>query len=436
MQILCHMEVVRAIIQAIHYIDIYSEVLDNKWISHETKIPKSEGPEMTTKLYYTAPNLTEWDTHITQSMKKDGRYFVMLEKTAFYPHGGGQPCDTGTIQGIRVVDVFPEEGDIWHEVERLPEDVKVACQLDWERRFDHMQQHSGQHLLSAVCLELLGARTESFHLGQEYATIDVNCVDVTPEQLSAIEQEVNRQIYSNRTIKSYFVTHEQLQDIPLVKTPKVTENIRIVEIEGIEYNACGGTHVAQTGEIGIIKCLKWEKQKGMARIHFKCGARALQDFNESVRILDVLSTRFNTGRKDILTRFEKWEQEHKQLKEQVELLQEENASYQIKELLSAVQGHVLAHVFEQKSFQEMQQLAAKLTAEHDLLVLLATTADNKIILAHSGTQTVACGAFFKENLGAFQGKGGGSNQSAQAAFPSREDLLSFFETARRQFVQG
>ncbi len=311
-----------------------------------------------------------------------------------------------------------------------------ACQLDWERRFDHMQQHSGQHLLSAVCLELLGARTESFHLGQEYATIDVNCSNVTSAQLSAIEQEVNRQIYSNRSIKSYFVTDEQLKDIPLVKMPKVTENIRIVEIEGIEYNACGGTHVAQTGEIGIIKCLKWEKQKGMARIHFKCGARALQDFNESVRILDVLSAKFNTGRKDILTRFEKWEQEHKQLKAQMELLQKENASYQSKELLATVQGHVLAHMFEQKSFQEIQQMAVKLTDEHDLLVLLATTADNKIILTHNGTQAVACGTFFKENLGAFQGKGGGSNQSAQAAFPSREDLLSFFEMAQHQFVQS
>ena len=391
---------------------------------------------MTTKLYYTAPHLMEWDTHITRTMERDGKYLVMLEETAFYPHGGGQPCDTGTIQGVRVLDVVLEGGDIWHQVERLPEDRKVACRLDWERRFDHMQQHSGQHLLSAVCLELLGARTESFHLGQEYATIDVNCSDITSAQLSAIEQEVNQQIYSNRSIKSYFVTREQLKDIPLVKTPKVTENIRIVELEGIEYNACGGTHVAQTGEIGIIKCLKWEKQKGMARIHFKCGVRALQDFNDSVQILDVLSAKFNTGRKDILTRFEKWEQEHKQLKAQMELLQEENASYQAKELLSAVQGHILAHVFEQKSLQDMQQLATKLTAEHDLLVLFATTAENKILLAHNGTQSVACGAFLKENLGAFHGKGGGSNQSAQAAFSSREDLINFFETAQRQFIQG
>ncbi|MGW9528797.1 alanyl-tRNA editing protein [Paenibacillus terrae] len=391
---------------------------------------------MTTKLYYSAPNLTEWETHITRSMERDGGYFVMLEETAFYPHGGGQPCDTGTIQGIRVLDVVLEDGDIWHQVERLPEEGKVACQLDWERRFDHMQQHSGQHLLSAVCLELLGARTESFHLGQEYATIDVNCSELTPAQLSAIEQEVNRQIYSNRSIKGYVVTNEQLKDIPLVKMPKVTENIRIVEIEGIEYNACGGTHVGRTGEIGMIKCLKWEKQKGLARIHFKCGVRALQDFNESLQILDVLSAKFNTGRKDILTRFEKWEQEHKQLKAQVDILQEENTSYQVAELLSAVQGNVLAHIFEQKTFQELQQMAAKLTSEHDLLVLLATTAENKIILTHNGTQSVACGAYFKEHLGAFQGKGGGSNQSAQAAFSSREDLLNFFETAQRQFIQG
>ncbi|WP_342415628.1 alanyl-tRNA editing protein [Paenibacillus sp. FSL R10-2782] len=391
---------------------------------------------MTTKLYYSSPTLTEWETYITRSMERDGGNFVMLEETAFYPHGGGQPCDTGTIQGIPVMDVFLEEGDIWHQVERLPEDEKVACTLDWERRFDHMQQHSGQHLLSAICRELLGAQTESFHLGQEYATIDVNCSELTPAQLSAIEQEVNRQIYSNRSIHSYVVTNEQLKDIPLVKMPKVTENIRFVEIEGIEYNACGGTHVGRTGEIGMIKCLKWEKQKGLARIHFKCGVRALQDFNESLQILDVLSSKFNTGRKDILTRFEKWEQEHKQLKAQVDILQEENTSYQTAELLSAVQGNVLAHIFEQKALQELQQMAVKLTSEHDLLVILATTAENKIILTHNGTQDVACGAYFKEHLGAFQGKGGGSNQSAQAAFSSREDLLNFFETAQRQFIQG
>ncbi|MGG1640477.1 alanyl-tRNA editing protein [Paenibacillus sp. NRS-1782] len=391
---------------------------------------------MTTKLYYSSPTLTEWETHITRSMERDGGYVVMLEETAFYPHGGGQPCDTGTIQGVPVVDVFLEEGDIWHRVECLPEGEKVACTLDWERRFDHMQQHSGQHLLSAICLELLGARTESFHLGQEYATIDVNCSELTPAQLSAIEQEVNRQIYSNRSIQSYVVTKEQLKDIPLVKMPKVTEDIRIVEIEGIEYNACGGTHVGRTGEIGMIKCLKWEKQKGLARIHFKCGVRALQDFNESLQILDVLSARFNTGRKEVLTRFEKWDQEHKQLKAQVDILQEENTSYQAAELLSAVQGNVLAHIFEQKTLQELQQMAVKLTSEHDLLVILATTAENKIILTHSGTQDVACGAYFKEHLGAFQGKGGGSNQSAQAAFSSREDLLNFFETAQRQFIQG
>lgn len=139
--------------------------------------------------------------------------------------------------------------------------------------------------------------------------------------------------------------------------------------------------------------LKMGEAEGDGKNPFQMWRSRTQDFNDSVQILDVLSMKFNTGRKDILTRFEKWEQEHKQLKAQVELLQEENASYQATELLSAVRGHVLAHVFEQKSQQDMQQLATKLTAEHDLLVLFATTAENKILLAHNGTQSVSCGAF-------------------------------------------
>jgi alanyl-tRNA synthetase len=385
---------------------------------------------MSTKLYYASPYTTEWETKIKKVVERDDEYFVILEETAFYPHGGGQPCDKGSMNGIAVLDVFMEDHEVFHKVEHLPDTSIVNCKLDWRRRFDHMQHHSGQHLLSAVCLELFQARTVSFHLGIDDVTIDVDQPEWTETQLLAIEQEVNKQIYQNRNIHSYFVTNKQLKEIPVVKMPKVTENIRIVEIEGMEYNACGGTHVSRTGEIGMIKLFKAEKLKGATRIHFKCGYRALEDFNESLKIIGTLSEKFNTGRRDILDRIEKWEQDQKQLQSHLEVLMEQNDSYLAKEMLSKIEGNLLAHIFEDKSFKDMQHLATKLALEHDLIILFATTAENKVVLVHNGTQTFSCGKFLKEYLGTFNGKGGGRDQSAQAGFSSSEDTLGFFHFAR------
>ncbi|WP_067727664.1 alanyl-tRNA editing protein [Oceanobacillus damuensis] len=387
---------------------------------------------MTTKLYYTSPKTAEWQTKIKQVRENKNDYYVILEETAFYPHGGGQPCDLGSLNDIAVLDVFLEGNEVVHKLERPPETMNVTCKLDWNRRFDHMQQHSGQHLLSAICRDLFQAKTVSFHLGTEDVTIDVDQSNLTQNQLHMIEHEVNKQIFQNRHLHSYFVTNEQLQSIPLVKQPTVIENIRIVEIEGIEYNACGGTHVSQTGEIGIIKLFKTDKLKDATRIHFKCGYRALNDFNATLEITDVLSDKFNTRRKDILDRFGKWEKEHHELQKRLSELEEQNNSYLEKELLHNVEGNVLAHIFPDKSLKEMQKTAAKIAAEHQLIVLFATTAENKVLLAHDGSMSLSCGAFYKEHISTYNGKGGGNAKSAQAGFQSSEDALEFFHFAYKR----
>lgn len=214
---------------------------------------------MTQKIYYDSAYTRDWHTTVTGRVDKEDGIYVTLAETAFYPHGGGQPCDLGQIGGIAVLDVNIEDGEVWHKLERAPEQTEVHCEIDWERRFDHMQQHTGQHLLSAITLKLTEAMTLSFHLGTEYDTIDVAAPELGANQLTAIEQEVNRQIYRNARINTSWVTAEEAAQLPLVKQPTVTEGIRIVEIEGVEYNACGGTHVSATGEIGIIKLLKPKK---------------------------------------------------------------------------------------------------------------------------------------------------------------------------------
>lgn len=385
---------------------------------------------MTNKLYYNSTYQTDWQTRVTETIEREDGLYVLLEETAFYPHGGGQPCDLGAIQGIPVLDVISEEELVLHKLERLPNEESVTCQIDWNRRFDHMQQHSGQHLLSAVCLEKYNFMTLSFHLGEDYCTIDIEVPELSADQLYSIEREVNRQIYLNHNILSYFVTGEEASQLKLVKQPKVTENIRIVEIKDVEYNACGGTHVSSTGEIGIIKLLKAEKIKANTRIYFKCGYRALEEFNTSQQILGTLSSKFNTGKDEIIDRIEKWENEQKLLQAEIYLLKEKNDDYVVQELLNEQAGKMIAQVFEDKSLKDLQSLANKLTSKCDLPVLLATSAENKVVFAQNGSTEISCGAFFKAHLGSYNGKGGGSDKLAQAEFPTWVDALAFYEFAR------
>ncbi|WP_434752794.1 alanyl-tRNA editing protein [Paenibacillus amylolyticus] len=388
---------------------------------------------MTQKLYYDSAYTREWNTHITNRISREDGVYVTLAETAFYPHGGGQPCDLGQIGGIAVLDVNLEDGEVWHKLERSPEQDEVQCELDWERRFDHMQQHTGQHLLSAITLKLRDAMTLSFHLGTDYATIDVAAETLSAEQLTGIEQEVNRQIVHNAAVRTSWVTAEEAARLPLVKQPTVTEDIRIVEIEGVEYNACGGTHVAAMGEIGIIKLLKTEKVKGGTRIYFKCGTRALNEFKEAQEVLNGITTKLKTSRDELLERIEKMEQEQKQLQSELNALKATNDAYYAEELLAAREGLVIARIFEDKSLKDMQSLATKLTAEHEGLVLFASISEAKVVLAQNGQPPEwACGPFFKGNLGAYQGKGGGSEKLAQAGFTNREDALAFYEFTKEQ----
>ncbi|MGQ8875414.1 hydrolase [Paenibacillus sp. TSA_86.1] len=388
---------------------------------------------MTQKLYYDSAYTREWNTHITNRMSREDGVYVTLAETAFYPHGGGQPCDLGQIGGIAVLDVNLEDGEVWHKLEHSPEQDEVQCELDWEGRFDHMQQHTGQHLLSAVTLKLTDAMTLSFHLGTEYATIDVAAETLSAEQITGIEQEVNRQIVRNAAVRTSWVTAEEAARLPLVKQPTVTEDIRIVEIEGVEYNACGGTHVAATGEIGIIKLLKTEKVKGSTRIYFKCGTRALNEFKEAQEVLNGITAKLKTSRDELLERIEKMEQEQKQLQSELNALKATNDAYYAEELLAAREGLVIARIFEDKSLKDMQSLATKLTAEHEGLVLFASLSEAKVVLAQNGQPPEwACGPFFKGNLGAYQGKGGGSEKLAQAGFASSEDALAFYEFTKEQ----
>ncbi len=403
-----------------------------------------------TELYFDSSYVTSWATQLADKFTQNGQHYIVLQETAFYPNGGGQPCDGGTIDGIPVLDVSRVEGRIWHQVASLPEQqsgAELYCEIDWQRRFDHMQQHSGQHLLSATCLRVLNAPTLSFHLGEQECTIDIDIAELKPDQVRLVEREVNAYIYRNLPIRSYIVNEEELAKLTLVKPPSVTGMVRIVEIEGVEYNACGGTHVSRTGELGIVKLYKAEKNKGHIRLYFRCGWRVLDDYNNSLAVYDTIATRFNTGRGDIVGRFEKWNDEQKQQRDELERLRRENDAYVLNELLGRIQqdrplaesepGEVSITLIEQKwdsrSLQDMQRLANVLLEQGNLIVLFASRDERKVVLAQAGHADLQCGMFFKQHLAEFGGKGGGNDRMAQAGFDSVEQLEKFVGLVRERF---
>ena len=395
---------------------------------------------MTHKIYYDSAYSQEWTSLIQEIIPGENGVYVRLDETAFYPEGGGQPGDSGWIGEVRVLDTWSQNGDVLHLVESPPGEPgsEVVCRLDRERRFDHMQQHSGQHLLSATVLDLLGAATLSFHLGDDYATIDVERAEWTQQELDSVEREVNVRIMCNLPIRSYFVSSEEAANLPLVKAPSVEGEVRIVEIEGIEYNACGGTHVSTTGELGLLKLLRAEKQKGNLRLTFKTGLRALDEFVTQTKVLSTLSAKLSTPKEELVERLEKWTEEDRRKQSELNTLRQQLDEYVAEELLHAAThtGGPIAKVFSDRTVKELQSLATALTARNaQLPILFASLTELKLVFAHGGEAGFSCGALFKEILPAFGGRGGGNDRLAQAGFAVEAELTACYDRLKQRLSE-
>jgi alanyl-tRNA synthetase len=226
---------------------------------------------MTKRLYFDEPYRTEFEATVIRSVEWQGKPGLTLDQTCFYPASGGQGCDKGFLNDVPVVDVLEHEGEILHLTADRIEAQRVSGRISWNRRFNFMQQHSGQHVLSQSVLQVLHADTLSSHLGEETSTIEIAKGDLANEEVWAAEEFANKIVFENRTIKSYFVSTDQLEKIPLRKIPSQKEQLRIVEIESLDVSACGGTHCRRTGEIGLIKVGRWERIRKNVRLHFLCG---------------------------------------------------------------------------------------------------------------------------------------------------------------------
>lgn len=372
------------------------------------------------KLLYREDAFCEkWETEIDDTYEKDGLYFVSLKETAFYPGGGGQPADRGTIADFEVKAVESKDGVPYYGLETSIKG-KVECRIDWNYRFDLMQQHTGQHLLSAAFRLVLDRPTIGFHLGQEAVTIDLPGDKLTEAELQMTEQKVNALIYDNRMISSYYVTAAQLAELPVVKQPSVTEDVRIVEIDGVEYNPCGGTHVSATGQIGLIKIIKTEKQKQGQRIYFQCGKRALETTRNMFSIVEKAADQFQTNSQEVLDRIQKQAADLQAALKRAEELEGRLEELELQELIQT-ETPIAVRSYEGKNIKALQRMAAKLLDADKEFVILSDTAERKLVMTHK-LNDFHSGNLFRTSLSEFHGKGGGSAQLAQASFQETEDL--------------
>ena len=252
---------------------------------------------MSDRLYYQDAYQTRFRARIVERVEEDGLIAVVLDSTCFYPTSGGQPADRGTLNGRPVADVFVrDDGAIVHLVEGELWSDEVTGEIDWQRRFDHMQQHTGQHILSQAFIRVAGAGTVSFHLGDSSATIDLDNDRLQAQQVEAAELLANRIVWENRPVRVRLVSLAEAQQLDLRKLPDVPGDVvRLIDIDQFDLNACGGTHVAHTGEVGMIKIVRLERQRGNLRATFLCGGRALLDYRQKNSLVNHLSATLTTG---------------------------------------------------------------------------------------------------------------------------------------------
>ena len=243
----------------------------------------------TEKLYFTDSDLLDFPATVLDVQASEQAHHIILDRTAFYPTGGGQPHDTGVLGDSRVVDVFEgDNGIIHHVVEQagdLSQGQMVRGRIDRARRLDHLQQHSGQHILSQAFVQACGAETKSFHLGSRTSTIDIELQSPTGDHMRAAEEIANALIFENRQMRVHLVNAEEARQLPLRKEAAVEGTIRIIEIDDFDWSPCGGTHAKRTGQIGLIAIKGYERAKKLTRVEFVCGHRALDDYRTANQTL-------------------------------------------------------------------------------------------------------------------------------------------------------
>ena len=384
---------------------------------------------MTHRLYYDQTYLRAFDAQVLEVRREEARALIRLNQSAFYPTSGGQPYDMGTLGSEAVQDVFVDEaGEVWHAVRPetpLQAGDAVHGEIDWARRFDHMQQHAGEHLLAGMVYRQLGGTTIGLHLGVEDSTIDVTLPDgrtcLTEAEISVLEDEVNLHIQEDLPIRCWFPAPEELTSLPLRKAPTVTEHVRVVAMGEVEMVACGGTHPSSTGQIGLLKILDAKPARGKVRLRFVCGMRAFRDYRAAKSSAEQAAYLLSTSLDHLPASVQALKDELASLRRELAEARRQQALAQVQALCDQAEplpdgARFVAASLGKVTPESLREAASCLIERPRTLALLAAERPDGtclLLFARSADLTADMGALLR----ACGAKGGGKPDFAQGCAP-------------------
>jgi alanyl-tRNA synthetase len=365
---------------------------------------------------------------------------VVLDRTAFYPTGGGQPSDTGTLDGARVVECIDDgERGVLHVVQGFApaRDTIVAGRVDWARRLDHMQQHTGQHILSQAFVNLFNAPTKSFRVLEKSCEIDIELAHPTTEIIERAVELANNVVWEDRAITIHNVSAAEAAALPLRKEPSREGELRLIEIEGFDLTPCGGTHAFRTGEVGMIAMRSWERAKGLTRVEFVAGTRALADYRRANRSAREAAALFSCGRDDVAQHAAQLVEETKDLRREVRALAEVAAGVEAERLLASASvdsngARVVTQVFEARDVEFLKRVAHAVTTHSRTIALLGSREKDaaKLVFARSADAPGDMNVLMREACALLDGRGGGRAEMAQGGGKNVAKLQEAIDRAR------
>jgi alanyl-tRNA synthetase len=396
----------------------------------------------TERLYYQDAYLREFTGRVLENKTIAGRLAVALDRTAFYATGGGQPNDTGSLDGAAVVDVIVEDDLVWHVVDgAAPTGSDLRGKVDWPRRFDHMQQHTGQHILSEAFIRERRAATVAFHLGADYCTIDLDRTDLDAADLAVVEAAANAVVDEARPVHARFVSDAELAAMTLRKAPAVAGPIRIVEVAGYDWSPCGGTHVANSAQVGLIKITGTERRGGEQRVTFLCGGRARADYARLRELAAGLVARFSTGHDDLLPAVDRLIAEARATRKDLQDLEGEWIEAQADALLAKGRaappelgaGARVVCLALDTPVERAKRLAQALKARPGAVLLLGVRGERpQLLFGRADDVKLDAGALLKQAAAAVGGRGGGRAEFAQGGAPDNAALERALDVALAQ----
>ena len=384
-------------------------------------------------------------TSLTET--KEGRTAVTLDRTIFFPTGGGQSCDRGTIAGFPVIDVYEDEkaDDIIHVLDCRPSEFEHAASpagkllklsLDWEHRFDNMQRHCGEHILSGMFYREYGGVNRGFHMGDQYMTIDISLeakpefTAITWEMAKHAEECANEAIWQNQpVITRHFDTKKEAENLPLRKALALEKDITIVCVGSVENPAdcvaCCGTHPATAGQVGLIKIFKVEPNKGMFRIYFEAGKRAFLKYQQELDTLTALSNSLSAGTDDVLSKYHAQIEKNKEARSQLHFLKKEVIMREAADIAEALEKGENVRRYHILSLDDLTVLAREVSPYAKKITFLVHEPSCTVFLVSDGS--VDCGKLVKDNAQIYGGKGGGNKTTARAIFTKDEYVDTFID---------